>query len=77
MGVANEELGESYLESLESALADELSFTFDFEQLDSKDLGTVHRSPVWSKCWSKSMFQDFKDTRTLFQDYVFLVIASP
>ena len=32
MAVANEELGESYLESLESALADELSFTFDFEQ---------------------------------------------
>ena len=42
MGAANEELNESYLESLESALADELSFTFDFEQLDSKDLGTVH-----------------------------------
>ena len=39
MAVANEELDESYLESLESSLADELSFTFDFEQLDSKDLG--------------------------------------
>jgi len=57
VGVANEELDESYLESLGSALADELSFTFDFEQLDSKDLGTVHRSPVWPECWSKSMFQ--------------------
>ena len=56
MGVANEELDESYQESLESALADELSFTFDFEQLDSKDLGTVHRSPVWSECLSESMF---------------------
>ena len=41
MGVANEELNESYLESLESALADELSFTFDFEQLDSKELEKI------------------------------------
>ena len=41
MAVANEELGESYLESLESALADELSFTFDFEQLNSKELEKI------------------------------------
>ena len=41
MGVANEELGVSYLESLESALADELSFTFDFEQLNSKELEKI------------------------------------
>ena len=44
MGVANEELDESYLESLESALADELSFTFDFEQLDSKELEKIDTS---------------------------------
>jgi len=41
VGVANEEPDESYLESLESALADELSFTFDFEQLDSKELEKI------------------------------------
>ena len=40
MAVANEELGESYLESLESALADELSFTFDFEQGPTESRGS-------------------------------------
>ena len=60
MAVANEELGESYLESLESALADELSFTFDFEQGPTESRVVRRRKP--------KRFRIVPDDRTTFQE---------